>query len=243
MCNLMRHLITIVCILKLGLVFGQQSNFFAFPEIIKEGQTITDFVPDRWEILDSTVGDLNNDNRMDMAIVLQSKDSLETLYFFEYAGEMKVNECINKRYKRRILFILFKDSLTDTFDLIEQSNTIILCHENSKSEDPFKEIKIDNNLLKILYGHYSINNSYQYFFKYKNGEFILARAYWHLGASNVRQTHNFDFETKIWLKTVSDLKTGIIYEEGSKDLNNIPIQTLKTFERPFSLLLGEYINL
>jgi len=243
MCNLMRHLITIVFTLKLGLVFGQASDIFAFPEIIKEGQTITDFVPDRWTILHSTVGDLNNDNRMDMAIVLQSKDSLETNYFIEYEGEMRVNKLEKKRYKRRILLILFKDSLTNKFDLIEQSNTIILCHENSKSEDPFKEIKIDNGLLKILYGYYSINNSYQYFFKYKNGEFILTRAYWHLGESNVRETNNFDFETKIWLKTVSDLKTGKIYKEASKDLNSIPIQTLKTFKRPFSLLLGEYINL
>lgn len=243
MCNLMRQLITIVFILKLGLVFGQSTDLFSYPEIIREGQTISDFVPDKWTILDSTFGDLNGDKTMDIAIVLQSKDSLETRCFFEYEGEVVVNKSLIKRYKRRILLILFKDSLTNNYSLVEQNNTFILCHENSKSEDPFKDIKIDNGLLKILYGHYSINNSYQYFFKYKNGEFILARAYWHIGDSNVRQTHNFDFETKIWLKTVSDLKTGEIYKETSKDLNNIPIQTSKTFKRPFSLQLGEYINL
>ncbi len=239
----MRHLITIIFILNLSLVLGQPTDLFSFPVIIREGQTIRDFVPDRWTILDSTLGDLNHDNREDIAIVLQSKDSLETSHFFEYEGEMVVNKLHTERYKRRILLILFKDSLMNKFDLIEQSNTIILCHENSKLEDPFKEVKIDNGLLKILYGHYSVNNSYQYFFKYKNGEFILARAYWHLGDSNVRQTHNFDFKTKTWLKTVSDLKSGKIYKETLKDLKNIPIQTLKTFKKPFGLLIGDYINL
>ena len=241
----MRTVLTILLILQFGLVFGQSTDkdYFSFPEIIREGDTITDFVPDKWTILKSTLGDLNGDNREDIAIILESTDSLETIRFFSFEGEMAKPKIVKERYKRRVLVILFKDSLTNKFDLIEQSNTIILCHENSKLEDPFKEIKIDNGLLKILYGHYSINNSYQYFFKYKKGEFILARAYWHLGDSNVRQTHNFDFETKIWLKTVSDLKTGKIYKETSKDLNEIPIQTLKTFKRPFSLLLGEYINL
>jgi len=241
--NLMKPLLTIILTLQIGHILGQPTDHFLLPEIIKEGQTIADFIPDKWSILDSTTGDLNHDNRMDMAIVLQSKDSLETQYFFEYEGEVKVNEFKRKRYQRRILLIIFKDSLTNKFKLIEQSNTIILCHENSKSEDPFKEVKIDNGLLKFLYGHYSINNSYQYFFKYKNGEFILSRAYWHLGNSNVRQTHNFDFETKMWLKTVSELKTGQIFKETSIDLNEIQIQTIKTFERPFKLFVGEYIYL
>ena len=52
------------------------------------------FIPDRWTLLDSTSGDLNGDNRDDIAFVIESKDSLTTFTHQEQQGEVFVE--VNK---------------------------------------------------------------------------------------------------------------------------------------------------
>lgn len=247
MCNLMRSILIIILILKLSVVLGQPTDLFSFPEIIKEGPTIMDFVPNRWTLLDSTSGDLNGDNRIDVAIVVQSKDSLETFTHGEYLGEEYVIVNRSEKYQRRILLILFKDSLTNKFNLIEQSNTIILCHKDIKWEDRFKEIKIENGLLRIHYGSSTYGNdlyfSAHYFFKYQKAEFLLTRAYLDkVVTPNIQITHSFDFITKKWIKTQGVINSGQGHKETLKDLNNIENKTLKTFERPFTwFIAGVYL--
>jgi hypothetical protein len=227
----MRQLITIAFIVKLGLVFGQSNDLFSYPEIIREGLTITDFVPDKWTILDSTYGDLNGDKTMDIAIVLQSEDSLKTIGFTEFSGELRVNQHWMINYKRRILLILFKDSLTNKYSLIEQNKTIISCQQESTLEDPFKKIKIENGYLDMRHiVQVPFGNSYQYFFKYRNGEFILERVYENKENFNMRDTHNFDYEAKSWSKIRYDFNTGKIYnEQPSGERNEKNIKTIKDF--------------
>jgi hypothetical protein len=223
----MRTLLTILIIFILGLVQGQPVNLFAFPLIKNKGQTISSFIPDRWTLLDSTSGDLNGDNRIDIAFVIESKDSLTTFTHQEQQGEVFVEVNKSEKYLRRILLIILKDSLADNFNLIEQNNTIILCHEDRTKVDPFEDIKIENRILKIFYVAKSIDNSNgsasTYSFRYQDGEFLLIEAERQLYSEfpPMLEVNKFDFINKKWSVSKGDPDKGQKPKTFWKDLNNL----------------------
>src|SRR5687768_14407945 len=69
----MRHFLAFILTVFFSPAFGQD---FSYPLIHSTGQSITDFVPAGWTILDSTEGDLNKDRVKDAAIVIQHKDRI-----------------------------------------------------------------------------------------------------------------------------------------------------------------------
>lgn len=174
MCNLMRLILTILLFLKLGLVLGQPANFFVPPEIIKVGKTMSSFVPKGWTIVDSTIGDLNGDHKMDIAFVIKSNDSLISYSFIEFIGEEKVNRMEMKKYPRCILIIVLKDPVKDSFNLIEQSYSMI-----SEITVINTKIEIENNLLKIKFSSsnsdYNISRISNYYFSYQKMQFLLTK--------------------------------------------------------------------
>jgi len=56
--HLMRHFLIFVLTISFNVSYGQD---FAYPSIESQGQSIADFVPIGWTILDSATGDLNTD--------------------------------------------------------------------------------------------------------------------------------------------------------------------------------------
>ena len=69
----MRHFLIFVLTISFNVSYGQD---FAYPSIESQGQSIADFVPIGWTILDSATGDLNTDGLKDAIIILQYKDSV-----------------------------------------------------------------------------------------------------------------------------------------------------------------------
>lgn len=245
----MRKLLSIAIIFNLGLVQGQPVNLFIFPSIVKSGQTISNFIPDRWTLLDSTSGDLNGDNRDDIAFVIESKDSLTTFTHQEQQGEVFVEVNKSEKYLRRILLIILKDSLADNFNLIEQNNTIILSHEDRTKADPFEDIEIRKGILKIFYISTNNNNlnggASTYSFRYQNGDFSLIEVDRQLWTEYppMLEISKFDFINQNWSVSKGDPNKGQKPETIWKALNNIQIQTFRTFKRPYMWHVTEDIFL
>ena len=111
---------------------------FSYPSIKASANTIDEFIPKGWTILDSATGDLNKDNLDDAAIVLLHKDSVS---WVSSENDTTITQ-------PRILIILFKDQ-AGGYTLAEQSNTFILIDAaNAYSDNPFEDIIISTKLLR-----------------------------------------------------------------------------------------------
>src|SRR5690606_96421 len=134
----MRHLLTFILTICFGVAFGQD---FAYPSIKSTGQNISDFVPTGWTILDSAYGDLNKDGTKDVAIIIQHIDSI-----------LLVNSLEDTVLTQpRILLILFRKPADKSYELIEQSNSFILKHDNPTMDDPYQEMTINNGILVVRF--------------------------------------------------------------------------------------------
>jgi len=236
MCNLMRTSLIIAFILKLGFVLGQPAILFETPLLREEGLTMTSFVRDGWTIVDSTKGDLNGDNEKDIAFVIESKDSLTTYSFIEQEGEQLVHKMLTEKYQRRILIIAFKDPKKDFFNLIEQSNSIII-GINTK-------IEIKNSHLEIEYNSYDEGQNFRgyhkYYFSHQNKELLLT--------SVDGFTTDWLWNTHFVIDFISmklELTNGKVNVGKPnivlKNIDNIQPKTMKEFKEPGSWYIAEGI--
>lgn len=223
----MRHFLTFILTIYYGFSFGQH---FAYPSIKSTGQSIIDFVPAGWTILDNAYGDLNKDGSKDAAIVIQHRDSVSLVNSLEDTVLTQP----------RILLILFKKPSENSLQLVEQSNSFILKYENSAMDDPYQELAINNGILEIKYhlfynmGSWYVTNTV-YKFRYQKKQFIL------IGADNFsfhRATHDFEnysynFLTKKRALTKGNDNKGT-KKTTWKSLNISKFKTLKTFIEPFT---------
>lgn len=241
----MRLLLTILFILELGTVLGQPVDMFRFPVVKKEGLTIESFIPDRWLLVEFASGDLNNDHKMDMAIVIESKDSLQTFTHLDWLGEQFFEVNRSEKYKRRILLIVFKDSLSDKFNLLEQDNSIMLDQKSIKTYNIIEHIKIDNGLLKIC----RAGNAYDsvrdfnsvFSFQYQQGEFLFVTYNEHYTNrfSPAFEDYKFDFILQKWGATKGNMHEGQEPATVWKSMNNIELRTIKTFKGTY---MSDFMN-
>jgi len=230
----MRHLLTFILSTILGVSQGQG---FSYPSIISNGKTLADLVPVGWTILDSTYGDLNKDGLKDAAIILQHKDSIEL-----------VSDEDSVLTQPRILVIVFRNR-NNGFQLIEQSNSFILKHDNPTMDDPYEELSITKGVLEIRFrlfynmGSWYVTNA-AYKFRYQQGEFVL------IGADNFsfhRASQDYEDYSYNFLSRKRTLTKGNdhnnIKKSTSKSLAIPSLKTLKTFIEPFSWEVEEDIYL
>jgi hypothetical protein len=239
MCKNMRSLLTILLSLKLGLILGQAVNYFVPPEINKVGNTMSSFVPEGWTIVDSTKGDLNGDHILDMAFVIQSKDSLTSYSFSELEGEHLVNRMYTEKYRRSILIIVFSNSTKDSLNFIEQSNSMIHASAGLNTK-----IEIENNLLKIEYNssssayHHSRNSNY--YFSYQNKQFLLTKFAGFTQDYEWTENCIIDFIKKIFALTKGKVNVGKPATVW-KNIDDIETKTMKEFKEPGSWYIAEGI--
>lgn len=223
----MRHFLIFILTICFGVSYGQE---FSYPAIKKTGQSVRDFVPAGWTILDSAYGDLNKDGAKDAVIIIQHKDSI-----------LLVNSLEDTVLTQpRILLILFNKPATNNYDLTEQSNSFILMHDNPTMDDPYQELTINKGILEVQFhlfynmGSWSVTNAV-YKFRYQQGQFVL------IGADNSsfhRATHDFEdysynFLTKKRALTKGNDNKGT-KRTSWKSLNISELKTLRTFSKPFT---------
>lgn len=223
----LRLLFLLISTFFYGLGFGQH---FSYPVINKTGQTLADFVPKGWRMLDSAKGDLNKDDHEDAALIIQLKDSVSLT---NSEGDTVLTQ-------PRILLILFRNASDNGYSVIEQSNTFILRHEQENMDDPYQKMKIDKGALKLDFmlfysmGSWFITSS-SYLFRYNGSAFILIGAELHIihRATLEFDEYSYNFLTRKRIYTKGDDKKGTKKTSTSSFILQTP-KTLKTFAQPFT---------
>ena len=223
----MRYTLIFILTILFNISYGQT---FLYPVIKSNGQSIVEFIPEGWTVLDSAYGDLNKDGLNDAAIILQLNDSI-----------LLVNNTEDTVLTQpRILLLIFKNASNNKFSLIEQSNSFILKHDNSIMDDPYQSIAIDKGILRIDFhlfynmgSWYSTSSTYK--FRYDRKKFILIGT----DLSTIhRATLNYeDYSFNFLTKKRSCIKGN---EEKSIKMKSLKsfvltsLKTFKTFQEPYS---------
>ena len=165
----MKYILTVLIITLLAIQADGQ--FKGYPQLPHHAQSLDNFVPDRWELIDNDRGDLNKDGAEDIVFVLQSRDSIP--------AEDEDWHWSIPDYPR-ILGIAFWDSETNGYKLEVQSNEFVITQEgNGAMEEPFQGVGIGSNgTLHFRFGSwYSMGTWYTgtstYIFRYQNNRFEL----------------------------------------------------------------------
>jgi hypothetical protein len=226
----MRQLLTTIFLLTFGIAFGQD---FSYPSFNNQGKDINSFIPNGWTLLDSTQGDLNKDNHNDLVLIIQHKDSVKII-----KNDFDHNETVLTQ--PRILIILFHNQTANQYQLVEQSNSFILNHDNPNMEEPYQDISIFNDVLKIDFqifmnmgGWGMSNNSYK--FRYQDNQFVLIGADYNSvnRGSGETEDRSYNFLTKkvkVATGTIESDKQKTVWR--SIDLKEL--KTIKTFKQPFT---------
>lgn len=162
----MKYILTVLMITLLAIQADGQ--FKRYPQLPHHAQSVYDFVPDRWELMDSTRGDLNKDGAEDIVFVLQSRDSIPAEDYWRIPDYP------------RMMGIAFWDSETNGYKLEVQSNEFVITQEgNGAMEEPFRWVGIGSNgTLNFSFDSwYSMGSWYTetstYIFRYQNNRFEL----------------------------------------------------------------------
>jgi len=226
----MKQLLTILFLIIFVHSFGQ---VFSYPKIKATGNSISNFIPNEWKLLDSAKGDLNGDKNDDIAFILQYKDSISI-------EKIEFEEKDTVITQPRILVLAFFNPTRNEYELIEQSNTFILNHDNPNMEEPYQNIIIKKGVLRIDFaifmnmgGWGMSNNSYK--FRYQDNEFKLIGADYNYTNRGSGETENRSYN---FLTTKVKISTGNISSDKEKiQLRKFKfdkLKTFKTFKQPFT---------
>jgi hypothetical protein len=227
----LKLLTTIFFILTFGPTFGQM---FSYPTIKSNGNSTADFVPAGWTTIDSAIGDLNSDNLDDLALILQHSDSVTLIKIEDDYSD-------TVRTQSRILVVAFRNVITKQYDLVEQSNTFILNHDNPIMDEPFQDISISSGVLKIDFRIWlsmgsweTSNNSYK--FRYQDNDFKLIGADFNSAnrGSGETEDRSYNFLTKKVKVTKGNFSTDKKHKPLLRSFNSAELKTFKTFKEPFT---------
>ena len=218
--------------------FGQQQQF-TYPTLKKTGQTIESFVPEGWFILAQTSGDLNQDGKKDIAIVVQNKDPK----FVISIG--KGDNAVEYDSNHRILIILFQTA-KGTYTLADYHNTFIWRNMSPNRIDPFLGIAIDDKggkkgVLLIDFHFYYVTEVNEstiatYKFRHQNNNFELIGAEKTDIMKNSGSSNNYSFNFLSRKMVTTKRNSNTANKESSKD-EKFELKTLKNFRtlyQPFN---------
>lgn len=150
---------------------------FHFPIFSASAKTINDFIPDGWHLKDKAVGQLNNDQLPDVAMVLEYDKKVKE----KRAGGTNINH-------PRTLVVLFKTP--QGYNFVLQQNTFILRDgEGWMTDDTYSAPEIKNRLLNIGFQYLREFDNYQ--FRYQNGDFYLV----HMTGNSLNEYSDYNFLT------------------------------------------------
>jgi hypothetical protein len=144
-------------------------------EIASKEQSLDKFIPDNWVIVDTAIGDLNNDNVEDVAIVIQNTDKKNIILSDTLNGADFLN--INPRS----LIVLFKDPNTNEYKQIIKNDKFIPIDGTPPEIGPYGDIEIKKGNLKLNFSIFysagrSDASSNSYLFRYQNNDLALIGA-------------------------------------------------------------------
>ncbi|WP_250436117.1 hypothetical protein [Hanstruepera flava] len=177
-----------------------QTNSFIYPDFIGETfESINNNLD--WKILVNAKGDLNNDNLEDLALVLESKDSVL---------EKRCTGCKILKQKPRVILVLINEDNTPKV-IVQNNKFIARGDEGGMATYIEPELSIEDGLLTIFYEYTRSNQSYTFKKVKNNFKIVSAKSMYVHAASGNYENDEFDFLNN---KIIS--KTGNISLEGEK---------------------------
>jgi hypothetical protein len=182
--------------LLMAMTGGFCQSLFSYPKIIAHGKAVSDFVPKGWEILNSAVDYNYHTKHKGCALILEHADSA----FIELNNDGRI-EKVNR--KPRILVVLFQDSNSGLFKLVEQNNHFILPMDPEYRSDPLASMTFANGILHIsfdiIFGT-SAHDELEYIFRYDGARFVLigANSDYFNSATREYRISSFNFLTRKW---------------------------------------------
>ncbi|PZF74508.1 hypothetical protein [Taibaiella soli] len=202
-----------------------------FPTIKTNAKNIKEFVPKNWRVMETAWGDLNHDNRKDIVMVLQCTDP-ENKMMAEDSSRVDANP--------RILMIAFKDSAANVYNLVLQSNTFILTHDQPAADEPFQGMRISNDMVQFNFHVWAKDSARtcncSYKFRYQNARFELIG----YDAVDMKQVSgemekvSINFATKKMSVQKVNIDEKVKPEAEVRSFDCPALKDLRTFIRPFT---------
>ena len=179
----MRQLLPLVYFIWMPVLVSGQS--FSFPTFNQPVKSVTDLLLPHWTLKDSTAGDLNGDQRPDLALILEYADTVT---------EQRPDGHENTG-KPRILLILVQVTDSPGYRVALQNNTFILREgEGGMVSDPYDDIAIRKGVLNIDYQY--VRGTASYKFRWKAPDFYLIGASSGGESGGAFEFWDFNFLTK-----------------------------------------------
>jgi hypothetical protein len=192
--------------------FKSQENDFVYPDFQAK---MSKAAAAKWKILKKTIGDINQDGIQDMAVIYETRDSVEQ---YRCTSEYKT------KIPARVIAMYLNDGIR--FKKILQNNDFI-ARADEGGMLPFlePEISISKNELLILFQYTRSNTSYS--FKLLNDSLRLISAF--SGGVSSPGAGSTEFNTFDFIKKWIIQEKGFVYSDTSKtDTIRFHIDRLKT---------------
>jgi hypothetical protein len=202
-----------------------------YPNLLKSGKSVDDFIPKGWETMGKACGDLNGDKADDCVLVINAKESK-----FLNKNESLGSDVFDTN--PRVLLVLFKDK--NGYKAVKQSNSFISPPDSPTMTEPFQTVDIKNGVLELSFELFSSAGSWEmssasYKFKFLGGDLVL------IGADKtetMRNTGEMESRSYNFLTGKVKISTGNTSSDKEKvswkTYKLKKLKTLETFKAPFS---------
>ncbi|AXG71673.1 hypothetical protein KORDIASMS9_03930 [Kordia sp. SMS9] len=183
---------------------------------------------EKWHILEKATGDLNNDAKDDVAIVIESKEDFI---------EIRCKDCPTSLSKARILLVLFCEN--DTFKVHTQNNVFIpRSDEGGMSSMIEPELTIEANQLKVSQQYTRSNVSYRFELQENQFMILIAESNSVHAASGDTEHCVFDFTKSEIIITEGNISNEEEAYENEEEGKKEKTTVIKFDKKPKSL--GEF---
>ena len=218
----MRWLIFFLLLSVANLSFAQKFNF---PRLVTQGDKLADLTPKNWKVIDTALGDLNNDKVEDLALILEYHTAVDEDRAY---GNYEI-ELIRETQKPRVLAIYFKAG--SKYRLAAQNNDFILrSEEGGKMGDPLKGMRIDSNKLALSFeggNDWRWKLNYEFGYQQKQWNLVAANNVYYHKDSGEMVDKQYDFVDRT-IKTV----VGSIFK---RNISNSADEDILVFGQPRTL--------
>jgi len=199
---------------------------FSFPKLAVQSDKPEKSIPKNWKVIDSAIGDLNDDKQQDIVLILEHQTAIsEERAYGNYAIEL-----IREVQKPRILAIYFKGT-NNKYKLAAQNNDFILrSEEGGKVGDPLKGLRIDCNKLILSFeggNDWRWKLNYQFEYQQKNWTLVNANNVYYHAETGEMVDKQYDFIDRT-IKTV----VGSIF---NRNISNATDEDILVFTQPRTL--------
>ena len=195
---------------------------FVFPILPKSGNTLNDFAPKGWEIIDTAGGDLNKDNLEDAALILEYQDSV-------VESERAIWRNTKQKTKPRILALVFK--VAEHYEIKLQQNAFLfrerellddMNQEEQFNMDITKGVLHLNYKWKVIRGEQELN----YKIRFQSKDFYLIGATYTNRGDWGSSSADFNFSTRKYVNTSTEL-TNSGEEQIQETKKNLSVHIIK----------------